>query len=560
MTNDPTQLAILARAFRAITEEMGVNLTRSAFSTVVREAADCSSALLTATGSVLAQSEMNPTQTAALSRSFDYAAQQLDLSNARSDDIIIMNDPYCGGQHLNDIIMFQPIIIEERLVGWASSTAHHLDIGGATAGVNTEATELLQEGLVIPPILINLERDWRGGAVERLIFANIRTAEIGLGDANAQLAAIHIGIERVKELVNRHGADFITRAMEETLDYSERRMRAAIEQLPDGSFNGEAYVDRDVFDDAPVRVAVTVTVKGSDMTLDFTGTSPQVKGMINSPVSSSMAGALTAVRNILSDRDIPANDGCNRPLTMIFPEGSVLNPHPGAPVRARMGPVYRIIDSVHAALADAVPDKVPAQGFNTLTGFYLSQVRPEGSRIYVDVFGGGYGGAKDYDGAHALDNAMSSCRCVPVESIEQTSPHLLVRGFELVQDSCGAGEFRGGLGFVRKVEILEDGVVANLYSDHYRLAPQGRGGGTEGGRGGLRVHRDDTTIELGSTSTYQLKAGDVIELRMGGGAGWGDPARRDPKRVERDVAEGVISIEYAQRHYGWSGRCGDPVT
>ena len=547
---DPTRLAILARGLRAIADEMGINLVRSAFSTVVREARDCSTALLDAQGRVVAQAEMIPMQTAAVGRSFKHASEQLDLSQVDERHAIMLNDPFSGGQHLNDIILFQPIMHCGVLLGWAGNTAHHLDIGGGSAGINTQATELIQEGLIIPPLLIDVERDWHGGTVERLIFANIRTAEIGLGDINAQFAANHVGRERVREMAAKEGVDAVQAAMAAALDYSERRMRTAIAAIPDGTYHGEAWIDRDVFDPAPIHVVATVTVAGDAMVIDFAGTSPQVRGMFNCPVSSATAAALTAVRSVLADKDIPANDGCNRPLELRFPPGSLLNPRPGAPVRARMAAAFRALDAVHMALAQAMPGHVPAQGFNTTTGFYIAQPRGDGTfRVYVDVLGGGFGGADGYDGCHATDNILASCRNTPVESIEQVHPHLLMDGYALAEDSAGAGQFRGGLGFRRSIRVLEPDVFVNLYSDHFTLPPRGMALGGDGGLGSLQVRRGNRVIPLTATSSFALLPGDIIDLTVGGGAGWGDPALRDPMSLQRDLDDGLITQGFARMHY-----------
>jgi N-methylhydantoinase B len=556
VTADPTKVAILARALHAITEEMGANLIRSAFSTVVREARDCSTALLDAEGNVVAQAEMIPMQTAALSMSFKGANAQLDLSRIDERHAIIMNDPYSGGQHLNDIILFQPIFLKDELLGFAGNTAHHLDIGGGSAGINTGATDLIQEGLVIPPLLFDVERDWNRGILERMIFANIRTAEIGLGDLNAQFAANHTGAERLRELAAREGPAMLRHVMAEAQNYSERRMRAAISEIPDGVYRGEAFVDRDVFEDRPIRIAVAVTVAGSAVELDFAGTDGQVKSMFNCPLSSAHAAAFAAIRSVMSDKDIPANDGCNRPLTLRFPKGSVLNPHRMAPVRARMATAYRAFDAVHAALAQAMPDQVPAQGFNTTTGFYITQQRENGNfRVFVDVLGGGYGACREYDGADAVDNILSNCRNTPVEAIEQTNGHLLMRSYTMISDSGGAGEWRGGLGFMREVEVREDGVFLNLYSDHHVLAPQGLCGGHAGATGSLSVMRGAEKIRLTPTSSFDLKPGDLIKLCTGGGGGYGDPKLRCRDRVERDLEDGRISITHAEEAYGYRVDC-----
>jgi N-methylhydantoinase B len=386
--------------------------------------------------------------------------------------------------------------------------------------------------------------------VERLIFANIRTAEIGRGDMDAQFAANHVGARRLRELAEREGVGTIRDVMREALDYSERRMRAAIAAFPDGSWTGEAMVDRDVFEDRPIRIRATVTVAGEEVTVDFAGTDGQVKGMFNCPRASATAAALTALRCVLSDRDIPANDGCNRPLRLILPEGSVLNPRPGAPVRARMASAYRAFDAVHAALAQAAAERVPAQGFNTTTGFYIAQPRPGGDwRVYVDVLGGGYGAAPNYDGADAMDNALSSCRNTPIEAVEQVHPHLRMERYALIPDSGGPGTWRGGLGFVRALRVLEDGAFLNLYSDHYRHPAQGLAGGGPGGLGFLRVIRDGEAIPLPATATFALRRGDLVELGVGGGAGWGDPARRPAEDVARDLRDGRVTPDYVARHH-----------
>lgn len=550
MHYDDIAVTILARGFAAIAEEMGTNLVRSAFSTVVREARDCSAALLDADGYVIAQAEMQPMHTAALSQSFRASAEQLELSKIDENSAIIMNDPYSGGQHLNDIILFQPIFFEGELLGWAANTVHHLDIGGGSAGVNTAATDLIGEGLVIPPLLIDVPRDWYGGTVERLIFANIRTAEIGLGDLNAQFAANHIGRERIKEIASRYGTAMTKKAMSACLDYSDRLMRSAIRQMPDGQWTGEAFMDRDVFDKNPVRIFVTVTIADDEMTLDFEGSDKQVKGMFNVPISSATAAAFSAVRNVLGDMNIPSNDGCNRAVKLKFPQGSILNPNKGAPVRARMVAALRVLDAVHVAMANALPDRVPAQGYNTTTGFYIAQPQKDGTvKVFLDVMGGGYGAAKDYDGASAVDTPLGSCRNTPVEAIEQANPHLRVVGYRLAEDSCGAGKFQGGLGFSRSIMAVEDGVFFNMYSDHFVLPPKGLFGGTDSALGALQVERDGKITKLESVASRQLAKGETVTMRVGGGAGWGNPAERPVELVRRDLAEGLISEEFAKRNY-----------
>ena len=550
---DSTTVAIISRGLHAAAEEMGANLIRSAFSTVVREARDCSTGLLDPAGDIVAQAEMIPMQTAALSMSFKAARDKLELSNVAPGQAIIMNDPYHGGQHLNDIILFTPIFHDGVLLGWAGSTAHHLDIGGGSAGVNTRATDLIQEGLVLPPILFEVERDWNGGVIETILAANIRTPEIGVGDMNAQFAANYIGAERVRDLCRKYGAEGLWQAMAEVQDYSERRMRAGIEEIPDGTYTGEARIDEDVFDPNPVNIKVEVTIKGSEIWMDFAGTDPQLKSMFNCPLSSAHAAAFAAVRCIIQDKDIPANDGCNRSLHLTFPKGSVLNPNPPAPVRARMTSAYRAFDAIHMALSKAAPDRVPAQGFNCTTAFYFTQQRKDGTfRVLADILGGGYGGCHDYDGADAVDCILSNCSNTPVESIEQVHPHLRLKSYSLLPDTGGPGEWRGGLGFRREVEILEDDVFFNLYTDHFKFAPGGVHDGQPGARGKLSVLRGNEVIDLGSNTHFDLKRGDIVRLSVGGGGGFGDPKARSRDAVQRDLEDGRISAAYARDMYGYA--------
>lgn len=548
---DPILMTIIARGLQSAAEEMALNLIRSAFSTVVREARDCSTALLDAQGRLIAQAELQPMQTAGLSMSFAACAEQLDLSQVTPGHALILNDPYSGGQHLNDIIIFTPIFHGPTLLGWAGSTAHHLDIGGGAAGVNTTAEELIQEGLIIPPLLMEVERDWYGGSIERLIFANIRTPDIGRGDVDAQFASNHVGRERVLQLVERFGVETVLAGMTEVLDYSERRMRAAIAAIPDGSWTGEAFMDTDGRGSGPVRVAVKVTVAGDEVAMDFTGTDPQMRAMFNAPVASSFASAVSGLRTILSDRSLPANDGCNRPIRLHFPKGCLLNPHPGAPVRARGLAGLRALDAVHMALSKVVPERCPAQGANATTGFFLCQMRPDGKMaIHLDVLGGGWGAGNGYDAVHVTDNVMSSCQLTPVESIEQVYDHVRLEEFGLWQDLAGAGTWRGGLGLFRQYRILTDGVVLSLYTDRFVVPPTGAQGGTAGKLSTLVVLRGGIEIPLTGHDTFAMQKEDVVIVRLSGGGGWGDPLARDRAAVAADLEDGLISAEFARDVYG----------
>ncbi len=549
---DPTTITIVSRGLHAATEEMGANLVRSAFSTVVREARDCSTALIDVDGNVVAQADMIPVQTAALGFSFKASMAALEFDRIDPGFGILINDPYFGGQHLNDLILFTPIYHGGDLLGYAGSTAHHLDIGGGSAGVNSTATELLQEGLVFPPTLFDIERDWNGGLLETFLAANVRVPEIVIGDMNAQFAANHTGVRRICELADKYGAHGVSQAMAEVQDYSERRIRAAYARIPDGTYRGEAFIDQDVFDPEPIRIAVELRVEGSDVWMDFSETDPQLKSMFNCPVASSHAAAFAAMRCIIPDKNLPSNDGCNRPLHITFAKGSLLNPHRPAAVRARMTSAYRTFDAVHDALSKAMPDWVPAQGYNCTTAFYIWQRRSDGRyRIFVDILGGGYGAGRDYDGENAVANILGNCRNTPVEAIEQVHDHLRIRSYAMLADSGGAGQWRGGLGMCREFEVLEDDVAMNIYTDRFKFAPRGFHDGRSGDTGSLTVIRGNEELSLPPTSRLELKRGDVVRVAVGGGGGFGDPGARPREIIERDIEDQRITLDHAAEAYGY---------
>ena len=358
MNLDPIDQAVISQGLVASAREMGVKLIRSAYSTILREASDGSAALLDRHGNVVAQAELIPMQLGPLGATFKPCAEAVPSDELEEGDFYINNSPFEGGQHLPDVFIFSPIFFDRTLVGFSASVAHHLDLGGGAPGMNPDATDVHQEGLIIPPSRYNMERDWNGGPFERLIAANIRVPELTIGDFNAQFAANAIGGERVKQLCERYGAGTIMSVMDSHLTYSERRMRAAIAEIPDGVYHGEDAVDDDGINSKPLPIKAAVTVDGDDIAVDFAGTADQVLLNLNCPFASTVSAALAAVKAVASSPDIPFNQGLAKPITVTAPYGSLLNPKPPAPVRARMIPAFRAFDAVVKALARAVPDKV----------------------------------------------------------------------------------------------------------------------------------------------------------------------------------------------------------
>ena len=540
MTLDPVDYAIISQALIAAAREMGAKLVRSAYSTVLREARDGSAALLDRQGNTIAQAELIPMQLGTIGYIFQSCAAIYPLDDLTEDDFFAINDPYSGGQHLQDVFLFHPIFHQGQLLGFSASVAHHLDLGGGAPGLHPLATDVWSEGLIIPPLKLSMKRDWHGGMFQRLLRANVRVPHQTMGDFDAQIAANAIGGERVRELADRYGADKVLAVMAALLDYSEARMRAGIRSAPDGVYVGEDWLDDDGITEAPILIRSTVTISGDSATVDFTGTGDEVRRNLNAPFASTISAALSCVKAVLTSPDIPFNAGAARAVTVTAPKGSLLNPNPPAPVRARMEACFRAWNATMKALAQAVPDRAIACGFDTTTVNVLSHLGPHGWSVYLEIFGGGYGASSTGDGCDAVDGPLSNCSNTPIEALDQDFSHFRVLEYSLRPGSAGPGEHRGGLGFLRRVQVLKDGVKLALYSDRFRRSPEGLFGGEAGATAYCEVQRGNELIPVESKSEVALRAGDIITLALGGGGGYGDPSRRDKARIEADVADGVV--------------------
>jgi len=542
---DPVEYAILSQSLIAAAREMGAKLIRSAYSTILREARDGSAALLDVEGRTVAQAELIPMQLGTIGRIFAPCAALYPPDTMEEGDFLVINDPYSGGQHLQDVFFFHPVFHAGSVIGFAASVAHHLDVGGGSPGLNPHAADVYAEGLIIPPMKVNLHRDWNGGGFQRLLRANVRVPAQTMGDFDAQIAANNVGVLRMQELAARYGVDKLRATMAALQDYSETRMRAAIRSVPDGVYVGEDAVDDDGFDAAPLPVRATVTVRGDAITVDFTGTAPQVRSNLNAPFASTVSAAMSSLKAALTSPDIPFNDGAMRPVTVTAPFGSLLNPRHPAPVRARMEACSRAWNAVMKALSQAVPDQVIACGYDTTTSFCLSKLETCGWSVYLEVFGGGYGASTASDGCDAVDNPLSNCSNTPVEAMDQDFRFFRVTEYALRPGSAGAGRHRGGVGFRRSYEILADGTKLALYSDRFRRPAEGLFGGQPGMTGGCEVLRDGQVIPLKSKDTLDLRRGDVVTMILGGGGGYGDPAGRAPAAAQRDREDGLVAAPLA---------------
>jgi len=540
MSVNPFDNAIISQSMLAAAREMGVKLIRSAYTTILREASDGSAAIANVHGDIVAQAELIPIQLGPIGMTLKAMLKQYPAETITPDDFMITNDPYSGGQHLPDVYIFCPIFYTGRLIGFSASVAHQIDFGGGAPGLDPGASDIYQEGLRLPLTKWSKSQDWDGGPFEQLVRANIRVPDLTIGDMNAMFAANAIANARVTQLCDKYGEATVTEVMAEMVNYSERRFRAAIQQVPDGVYYGEDMIDDDGVSDEPLLIKAKVTVAGDSIDIDFEGSSPQVRRNLNSPYSCTVSAAVTVVKSILTSPDIPFNDGILRAVRVSAPYGSILNPAPPSPVRARLEANYRIYNAVMRALSTVVPEKVIATGFDTLTAACFSIQRDESYSVYLEIFGGGYGASQHGDGCDAVDSPLSNCANTPAEALDMEYDFFRLERYALEADSFGTGKHRGGAGFSREYSVLKDGVVFAIYADRHRYAPRGLFGGEEGKRGYCEITRNGVTERLASKSIVTLSKGDRVKVFMGGGGGYGDARERSPELVEADICDQMV--------------------
>ena len=531
--------AVITRSLIAAAHEMGAKLIRCAHSPIVREAQDCSAAIIDCDGRVVAQAELIPIQLGSIAHTLAPCLELYPSETLEEGDFFINNDPYHGGQHIQDIFLFSPIFHDGALLGYSASVVHHIDLDGGAPGLNPDAGDVHQEGIIFPPSKYNLRRDWNGGSFQRMVAANVRMPEATIGDLNAQFAANSIGAKRLQALATRYGRDGLVGAMDEMLSYSERRMRAAISRLPDGVYKAQAAMDDDGVGDTPVVIRTQVAIRDDSIHISFDGTDGQVATNLNNPFASTFAAAVACAKSVLTDADIPFNDGVSRVISVEAPYGSVLNPKPPAPVRARLLPSYRVFNAVMKALAQVAPDQVMAEGYDTTTPVCLSHLGENGYNIYLEILGGGYGAGLKNDGCDGVDSPLSNCANIPIESLEMDYPFLRVERYALRPGSGGAGARRGGLGFERSYRILKDGVQFATYGDRFTSPAEGLFGADDGAPAETHIQRGDDVIALRSKIGCPVQKGDLLVVRTGGGGGYGPADRRPQAMIDRDAILGL---------------------
>jgi N-methylhydantoinase B len=560
MRRDPVELEIFKNLFHSIAEEMGAALRRTAFSPNIKERRDYSCAVFDGAGNVIAMGDHMPVHLGSMPMSVSAAIAAHEMAPG---DVVMLNDPFRGGTHLPDITLVAPVYVmwrgpalrgsrtgprprkaDNRPDFYVASRAHHADVGGAFAGSMGLCREIYQEGLRIPPV-----RLMRAGVMDRdvlgLLLNNVRTPEEREGDLGAQIAACHTGAERLKEVCARYGIDRVKSASRELLSYSEALIRAFLIQVPPGTYRAEDFLDNDGISDKPVKIAVTVSVWGRVgartersrrdpatsrrpvatkplVTVDFTGSDPQVEGSINAVEAITYSACFYVFRCLLAE-DVPATAGLMRPIQVIAPAGTIVNARPPAAVAGgNVETSQRIVDVLLRALAQAVPDRIPAAASGTMNNLTIGGIDPRTGEpfAYYETIAGGMGARPTKPGVSGVHTHMTNSLNTPAEALEYAYP-LRVRRYSLRPASGGAGKHRGGDGIIREIELLTDCEVT-LLSDRRTLGPWGLVGGTPGSPGKASVIHNSGLIETkpGKFSA-RLKKGERIRIESPGGGGWG---------------------------------------
>jgi N-methylhydantoinase B len=520
---DPIELAIFRSAVHSVAEEMGAALRRTALSPNIKERRDYSCAVFDSEARVIAMGDHMPVHLGSMPMSVEAAVAGTKFAPG---DVVVLNDPYAGGTHLPDITMVLPVFLpgRERPEFYVSARAHHADVGGAFPGSMGPAREIYQEGVRIPPVRIV-----RGGTIDRemldLILLNVRTPAEREGDLAAQIGACRVGERRILELVEKHGAVRLRVLTDELLHYSERLVRAELRRMPAGEFNAEDWLDGDGVDDKPIRIAVTMRLdrETATMHVDFAGSSPQVTGSVNAVRAITLSACFYLLRCQLG-QDAPATAGILRPLTLVTPPGSIVDARPPAPVAGgNVETSQRIVDVLMRALAQAIPDRVPAASAGTMSNLTIGGIDPRTGQpfTYYETAAGGMGARPGLDGISGVQTHMTNSLNTPIEALEYAYP-FRVRRYAYRAGSGGAGKFRGGDGLVREIELLAPAQVT-LLAERRRFRPWGLEGGEAGAAGRAAIVKQATGEERelpGKCSVY-LEAGDILRIETPGGGGWG---------------------------------------
>jgi N-methylhydantoinase B len=549
MTHDPFSLELIQDSLYAITEEMGAELTRIAYSTIIRESHDCATGITDSSGQTVAQAALTPGHFMTISSATKGVLSVIPAESFRPGDVVITNDPWICAGHLPDLFVITPFFYEGQLLAFLSSVAHHIDVGGKNPGSTTPNTSsIYDEGIQIPPVKLYDAGVLAEGIID-IWKQNSRMPEIVATDIQAQVAVTRTGTRRLTELTKKFGPELVLSTMTTVLNRSETLAREVFSQIPDGVFEASDFVDDDGWTDEPIPIHVQLEVRGSDLYVDFAGSGNQTRGGVN--VTPSYRDAYTQmVIRCFTDPSIPQNEGCYRPVHISAPAGSVLNPTYPAAVAGRHTCIPRLADVVAAVMSDAVPGKALA-GYGGMLGQpVFSRTDPRLGRpwMFMDNSHGGTGARFDRDGVDCVSWPWNAANH-SIEVLEAQAP-VRIEQFTLQQDSEGPGRFRGGLGLIKDYHFLEGPVNVQVGGDRTKAPATGLAGGGTSVPQQYLILRGDEHISVRSKSDVTLEAGDTFSVRMPGGGGYESPLERDAELVLRDTQLAYISIDRARSAYG----------
>ncbi|MBT6275163.1 MAG: methylhydantoinase [Chromatiales bacterium] len=551
-TLDPITLAVIQNGLQQVCNEMDLAFVRAAFSPVISEALDRSDGIYHRnTGELIAQGDLGlPVFVGTMQ--FGTQAVIERAKDLHPGDLYIVNDPYLGGTHLMDVRFVKPYFYQGELFAWLANTGHWPDTGGMVpGGFSAHATEVEQEGLRLPPVKL-FKRGKMDEEILSIILSNIRIADQRIGDIKAQAAALTIGERRLTALIDRYGKDTVETGIEELKGRAEQQMRARVATIPDGVYHGQASVDSDGVVDEPLTVDVRITKEGTDLHFDLSGSSPPCTGPMNSVIATTRSSIYLAIKHIFPE--VPINAGTFAPLHVQDPHDTFLYAKYPRPVSGCAAEVsQRIAEAVFNALTDAIPDQLFGAPAGTSGNFALGGFDPERQRAFVMyvISGGGYGGSPSGDGISNGCSTIGISKSTPVEVMEQHYP-VLFEEYSLNEGSGGAGEHRGGFGLRYRVKLRRGTARASFVMDHGRTGPLGARGGEDGGVNKVEITRGGVSyqpVHLSKDQDIELQPGDTVEVHTPGGGGYGDPSKRSPDLVARDVARGYYDQEVAEAKY-----------
>jgi N-methylhydantoinase B len=550
---DVIAVGMLRSNLEALVDEMYQLLVRSAYSTIMRESRDCSYLVLDDQGRVVLTTAGNYSHAPSYRRIVHNTLAKFGRDGLHPGDVIVTNHPYLGGvPHTPDLGVIVPVFVDAELTAFSCSIAHKPDFGGAVPGsASSQATELLQEGFLLPPIKLYVAGQYQQ-PIEDILVANVRHPDLVLGDARAQIGTTTVGAERVVQLVRRYGLDQTRAAFEEMLRLGEQRLRAALRSWSDATAEAEGFLDDDgVRLDVPVRFHVRVTVAGDNIHFDFSDSDDQTVGPVNVPPQYAEMATFYALL-AAADPELSFNDGLRGPVTLTLREGSVFNPRMPAPVGAATVCSYRLTDIVLEALGQLNPARAVAHSGGSGGAMAISwqpdspEQRPQ---LQYEIFGTGLGGRRGSDGVDGVAGHATNLGVAPIEILETQFP-LRVRRFELIRDSAGAGEFRGGMSYRRDYELLRAAMI-NRRADRARFPGEGVFGGKPGRTGRMVLNPGSPTeATVRASGRHHFAAGSVVRFEGAGAGGFGEPLRREPSLVVADVRAGYVSVEAARKDYG----------